>query len=137
MPTISISPSRLVDEVPAVEVPAAAPDPVRDLSATQDIGTLDCVVVRVAGELDVTGLETFRRALAFAFSGTVPAVVVDLRRTRFLSLRNAVVLAEAIDTATVEGISTHVLTQDRRVARTLEVTGVDAGTRQTVAARWS
>lgn len=134
MSTISISPSRLADEVPVTGPDSARNARDRDNHA---IASLDCVVVQVDGELDITGLETFRRALDFAISGTVSAVVVDLRRTRFLSLRNAAELAAAIDRAALARIETHLLTRDRQVDRALEVTGARDRARRTMAAHRS
>lgn len=129
MSTISIVPGRFAEEFPPVTPKlGSAPGTTR----AHSVESLGCVVVQVDGELDVTGLDAFRRALHFAISGGAPKVVVDLRRTRFLSLRNACALAEAIDQARADDIETHLLTRSRQIERALEVTGARARAERTV-----
>ncbi|MEC3957488.1 STAS domain-containing protein [Nocardia sp. CDC153] len=128
MSTISIVPSRLADELPAVGPPPAS-------DAAHGVEAVDCLVVQVEGELDITGLESFQRALSFAIAGGTPTVVVDLRRTRFLSLRNASALAEAMDDAFGAEVETRLLTGHRQIERALEVTGARARARRTVRRR--
>ncbi|GAB2535104.1 STAS domain-containing protein [Nocardia heshunensis] len=104
-------------------------------SSDHYLGSSECVVVRVDGELDITGLDTFRRALAVALSRTPATIVVDLREARFLSLRNAVALAEAIDEAAVADIEMRLLTRHSQVRRVLEITGAGLRNERMVAAR--
>ncbi|WP_268893287.1 STAS domain-containing protein [Nocardia terrae] len=84
----------------------------------------DCLVIQITGELDVSGLTTFRNALSVAVDAAPRAVVVDIRDAGFISLRNALVLAEAVRRATSHGIGIHVPTGCRQVERALDVTGV-------------
>ncbi|MEV6769732.1 STAS domain-containing protein [Nocardia sp. NPDC051030] len=126
MPTISIGTSRLADQVPV-----AGHHPGRGAGRSHGVGSLDCLVVQVDGELDITGLDEFRHALSYAIAGSPSALVVDLRRTRFLSLRNAAALAEAMDAALARNIETHLLTGRHQIERALEVTGARARARRT------
>ncbi|MEC3918996.1 STAS domain-containing protein [Nocardia sp. CDC160] len=132
MPTISVVPSRLADEIP---VAGAPPGSASDGDHAHRVGVGDCMVVQVDGELDITGLDSFQRALSFAIAGGAPTVVVDLRRTRFLSLRNACALAAAMDDAFDADIETRLLTGRRQIERALEVTGARARAHRTVTRR--
>ncbi|MFI1912947.1 STAS domain-containing protein [Nocardia sp. NPDC020380] len=85
----------------------------------------DCVVVQAEGELDFGSLRAFRTALAFALAAG-PSVVVDLRRARFLSLRNAWALAESVDTAVRGRIEITVLAGRPEIERVLELAGIRA-----------
>lgn len=131
MSTISVIPGRLTDEVPATghRLPRTARGPTRSVDAP------DCLVVHVDGELDITNLETFRGALSDAIEGSAPTVVVDLRRTRFLSLRNAFALVEAMDEASRVGIEAHLLAGRREIERVLQVTGARTRAHRTLASR--
>ncbi|QIS19536.1 STAS domain-containing protein [Nocardia terpenica] len=132
MSTISVIPGRLTDEVPATGHRLR-----RTVGGhyTRSVDAPDCLVVRVDGELDITNLETFRRALSYAIEGSAPTVVVDLRRTRFLSLRNAFALVEAMDEARRVGVGTHLLAGRREIERVLEVTGARTRAHLTSASR--
>ncbi|GAB0104274.1 hypothetical protein JMUB6875_32480 [Nocardia sp. JMUB6875] len=139
-------PGRFAEEIPPVTpTPGASPPKVRPEgnprtnghARTHRVESPDCVVVQVDGELDITGLADFRRALDFAISGGGPQVVVDLRRARFLSLRNAAVLAEAIDRAGAADIEIQLLTRSRQIERALEVTGARARAERAVVSQRS
>lgn len=82
------------------------------------------LVISVEGELDMTSLREFRSMLSYALSAGSP-VVVDLRRARFLSLRNAVALAESAEAAAVRGVDFRVLASRREIERVLAATGIE------------
>ncbi|MGW5106524.1 STAS domain-containing protein [Nocardia sp. NPDC004123] len=91
---------------------------------TAGTGITDCLIIAVTGELDMNGLPAFRTALSVAVDAAPPVVIVDLRRTRFLSVRNAVVLLDAVQRATRCGVGILVPNAPRAVERVLDVTGV-------------
>ncbi|WP_162958685.1 STAS domain-containing protein [Nocardia yunnanensis] len=81
------------------------------------------LVVVAEGELDITTLPQLRRALAHALA-TGPGVVVDLRRARFLSLRNACVIADSARTAARRRLGFTVLAGRPEIHRVLAVAGI-------------
>ncbi|WP_083869563.1 STAS domain-containing protein [Nocardia niigatensis] len=87
-------------------------------------GLHDCLVIQVTGELDVNGLPAFRTALNAAVDAGPPVVVVDLRRARFLSVRNAVVLLDFVQRADRDDIGIVMPAAPRQIERVLDVTGV-------------
>ncbi|KZM73351.1 STAS domain-containing protein [Nocardia terpenica] len=132
MSTISVIPGRLTDEVPATDHHLR-----RTVGGhyTRSVDAPDCLVVYVDGELDIINLETFRGALSEAIEGSAPTVVVDLRRTRFLSLRNALALVEAMEEARRVGVEAHLLAGHREIERVLQVTGARTRAHRTLASR--
>jgi anti-anti-sigma factor len=83
-----------------------------------------CVIVRVEGELDAAVYQQFRRLLDRAVDTPCDAVVIDLRATRFLSIRAATALPAAKARAWRSGLDLRVVTGGKEIERTLEVTGV-------------
>ncbi|WP_196054763.1 STAS domain-containing protein [Nocardia aurantiaca] len=94
--------------------------------STAGTGSIDCLVIAVTGELDINGLPAFRTTLSTAVDAGPPAVVVDLRYARFLSLGNAVVLLDAVQRAARRGVGVFVPTAPRPIERVLDLTGVRA-----------
>ncbi|WP_084515038.1 STAS domain-containing protein [Nocardia acidivorans] len=83
-----------------------------------------CVIVRVDGEIDAAVLAEFTAALDEAVAASTRAVVVDLRRARFLSIGGALALATAKVSASARGVDLRVIAVRREIERVLEVTGV-------------
>ncbi|MEU8895554.1 STAS domain-containing protein [Nocardia sp. NPDC048505] len=82
------------------------------------------VVVRVEGELDAAVYPMFRATLDNAIDAGVPAVVIDLRATRFVALRAAAGLATARERAACNGVDLRVVTGRPEIERAFELTGV-------------
>ncbi|MFR9749605.1 STAS domain-containing protein [Nocardia sp. 004] len=83
----------------------------------------ECVVVRVEGELDAAVSAEFFDTVDRALQSSCGAVVIDLRATRFLSLRAAVGLG-ARRTDYCDGPDLRIVAGGSGVERALEVTGV-------------
>jgi anti-anti-sigma factor len=83
-----------------------------------------CTIVRVEGELDAAVAADFRVALDKAVATSSYAVVVDLRRTRFLSIGAARLLVDAKSEAAAAGMDLRVVAGRRDIERILEVTGL-------------
>ncbi|MEU1521705.1 STAS domain-containing protein [Nocardia rhamnosiphila] len=84
----------------------------------------ECVVARVEGELDAVLHEELRALLERCRAGLCRAVVLDLRATTFMSIRAAVILAEAKAAAWRAGVELRVVSGRKEVERALEVAGV-------------
>ncbi|MFC9897941.1 STAS domain-containing protein [Nocardia sp. NPDC127579] len=119
----------------ALHPPVDTPESARYSGTTQRISTghlstqhvrhrRHCVVLRVAGELDAAGYPAFRAGLDNAIDAGAPAVVVDLRAARFVSLRAAAGLGAARQRAACSGVDIRLVTDRRDIERALEVTGV-------------
>ncbi|MFJ4657294.1 STAS domain-containing protein [Nocardia sp. NPDC088792] len=87
-------------------------------------GTRRCVIVRAEGELDAAVEAEFTATLAQAMAGGAQAVVVDLRRARFLSIRVAAGLITAKRASAACDVDLRVVAGRRAVERVLEVTGI-------------
>ncbi|MFI1914145.1 STAS domain-containing protein [Nocardia sp. NPDC020380] len=87
-------------------------------------GPRRCVIVRAEGELDAAVEAEFTATLAQAVAGGAQAVVVDLRRARFLSIRVAAGLIVAKRAAAACDIDLRLVAGRRAVERVLEVTGI-------------
>ncbi|MEV3963261.1 STAS domain-containing protein [Nocardia sp. NPDC050193] len=84
----------------------------------------ECVIARVEGELDAVMHEELRSLLERCRAGLSHAVVLDLRATTFMSIRAAVLLAEAKAAAWRAGVELRVVSGRKEVERALEVAGV-------------
>ncbi|UGT60963.1 STAS domain-containing protein [Nocardia asteroides] len=84
----------------------------------------DCLVVRVEGELDAAGYPEFSSVLERAVRTGGRCVVVDLRPTRFLSLRAATMLGSVKQRSSGSGSELRLVAGRADVERALEVTGV-------------
>lgn len=114
MSAIVVLPNRIDDEMRT-----------RDSERTDRGDTVAAhTVIRVEGELDALMLPEFRQVLGQAIHAGPPVVVIDLRRTRFLSLGNALVLMCAADDATRAGIELRIVAGPREIDRVLTLTGV-------------
>ncbi|WP_280276451.1 STAS domain-containing protein [Nocardia wallacei] len=80
-------------------------------------------VVRVEGELDAAVAAMFGKSLDQAVGSSTHAVVLDLRRTRFLSIRSARSLAAAKTAAAQAGIDLRLVCGREEIERVLEITG--------------
>jgi anti-anti-sigma factor len=83
-----------------------------------------CVVVRVEGELDAAVYPKFRATLDNAIDAGAPAVVIDLRATRFISLRAAVSLGAMRQRAACNGVDLRVVAGRPEIERAFELTGI-------------
>ncbi|MBF6175709.1 STAS domain-containing protein [Nocardia blacklockiae] len=93
------------------------PTPVRDRRRQH-------TVVRVEGELDAAVAAMFGESVARAVDTTSRAVVLDLRRTRFLSIGSARALAAAKAAAATAGVDLRLVCGRREIERVLEITGM-------------
>lgn len=84
----------------------------------------ECVIARVEGELDAVMHDELRSLLERCRAGLCHAVVLDLRATTFMSIRAAVLLAEAKAAAWRSGVELRVVSGRKEVERALEVAGV-------------
>ncbi|WP_309234369.1 STAS domain-containing protein [Nocardia sp. XZ_19_385] len=82
------------------------------------------VVVRVEGELDAAVYPEFRATLDNAIDSGAPAVVIDLRAARFVSLRAAASLGAARQRAACNGVDLRIVAGRRDIERAFELTGV-------------
>ncbi|MGW0246478.1 STAS domain-containing protein [Nocardia goodfellowii] len=82
------------------------------------------VVVRVEGELDAAVYPEFRATLDNAIDTGAPAVVIDLRAARFVSLRAAADLGAVRQRAACNGVDLRIVAGRRDVERAFELTGV-------------
>lgn len=85
-----------------------------------------CVVIRAEGELDAAALPEFRAMLERAVTARCHAVVLDLRATRFLSIRAAATIGAITNRAARGGPNVRIVSGRREVDRVLAVTGVRA-----------
>ncbi|WP_433191745.1 STAS domain-containing protein [Nocardia sp. CA-107356] len=85
-----------------------------------------CVVIRAEGELDAAALPEFRAMLERAVTTRCHAVVLDLRATRFLSIRAAATIGAITHRASHGGPNVRIVAGRREVDRVLTVTGVRA-----------
>jgi anti-sigma B factor antagonist len=83
-----------------------------------------CVVVRVEGELDAAVFPEFHVVFERAMLTDCHAVVVDLRATRFLSLRAAATLGTARQQCAAGGPDLRIVAGRREVERALAAVGV-------------
>ncbi|WP_460700394.1 STAS domain-containing protein [Nocardia thraciensis] len=83
-----------------------------------------CTIVRIEGELDAAVAGVFRRALRQAVSTSSAAVVLDLERTRFLSIGSARLLTVAKRAAAETGVDLRLVGVRPEVERVLEITGI-------------
>lgn len=84
----------------------------------------DCVVVRVEGEMDASCYPELTSVLERAVRSCGRAVVLDLRPTRFLSIRAATMLGAIKQRAAGDGSDLRLVAGRHDVERVLEVTGV-------------
>lgn len=85
-----------------------------------------CVVVRAEGELDAAALPEFRALLERAVTTRCHAVVLDLRATKFLSIRVAATIGAIRQHAAHGGPDLRIVSGRREIDRVLAVTGVRA-----------
>ncbi|MFX0578007.1 STAS domain-containing protein [Nocardia nepalensis] len=85
-----------------------------------------CVVVRAEGEVDAAALPEFRAMLERAVNTRCHAVVLDLRATKFLSIRAAATIGALTKQAAHGGPAVRIVTGSRDVDRVLAITGVRA-----------
>ncbi|WP_062981908.1 STAS domain-containing protein [Nocardia anaemiae] len=85
-----------------------------------------CVVVRAEGELDAAALPEFRAMLEYAVTTRCHAVVLDLRATKFLSIRVAAAIGAITQRAAHGGPAVRIVAGRREIERVLAVTGVRA-----------
>ncbi len=85
-----------------------------------------CVVVRAEGELDAAALPEFRAMVERAIASRCHAVVLDLRATKFLSIRVAVTIGAIKQQAAHGGPDLRIVAGRREVDRVLAITGVRA-----------
>ncbi|WP_328392553.1 STAS domain-containing protein [Nocardia sp. NBC_00416] len=83
-----------------------------------------CVIARVEGELDAVLHDELRGLLARSGSALFRVVVLDLRATTFMSIRAAVMLAEAKADVWRAGVELRLVSGRKEVERALEVAGV-------------
>lgn len=84
----------------------------------------ECMVVRVEGELDTTVCPRFFATVESAVRANCPAVVIDLRAARFLSIRAAATLGATRQRAACDGVDLRLVGGGPEVERSLEVSGV-------------
>ncbi|MBO0856030.1 MAG: STAS domain-containing protein, partial [Nocardia sp.] len=107
---------------PATRSPSAV-----DTTAARNSGTpigIAQIRVRVAGEVDITSLESLSFALGHAAQLARETVIVDLREVGFLSIRAAVALGTAEATCRAAGVKLRVIAGPAPIERVLTLTGV-------------
>ncbi|WP_433716126.1 STAS domain-containing protein [Nocardia sp. CA-084685] len=85
-----------------------------------------CVVVRAEGELDAAALPEFRAMLERAVATRCHAVVLDLRATKFLSIRVAAAIGAITERVAHGGPAVRIVSGRQEIERVLAVTGVRA-----------
>jgi anti-sigma B factor antagonist len=86
----------------------------------------DAHVVTVSGDLDVVTAPGLRAELVRASSEGAGEIVVDLLRVPFVDSVALGVLVEASKRTTARGGVFRVVCDDRRIARIIEITGLDS-----------
>jgi anti-sigma B factor antagonist len=85
----------------------------------------DAHVVTVSGDLDVVTAPGLRDELVRASSEGAGEIVVDLLRVPFVDSVALAVLVEASKRTTARGGVFRVVSDDRRIARIIEISGLD------------
>jgi anti-sigma B factor antagonist len=103
--------------------------PGSDLS-TWSRNTGSRTTVRVAGEVDLVTAPMLKEALESAYLGVRtyrahPELLVDLRGVSFLSAAGLTVLAILHVRCVTDGLSMHIVGDQRAVRRPMELTGLD------------
>ncbi len=84
------------------------------------------LVLHVAGEIDLSNVESLRRWMREAVGGDEPLVVVDMTRVAFIDGRGVNLLAETARSLRTTGREFAVVTPERgMIAHLLEITGLD------------
>jgi anti-sigma B factor antagonist len=83
------------------------------------------VTLRVAGEIDLSTASLFRDAALAALRRYGPVICLDLSGVGFMDSTGLEVLLATNRRATLEGGQLYLVGPSQRVARLLEVTGVD------------
>jgi anti-anti-sigma factor len=83
------------------------------------------LIVRLAGEFDLSGLRAFQRALADARAPEVTKVVVDLRQLAFMGASGLRAVLAIQARSEREGFELFVVRGSPQVQRVFEMTGVD------------
>lgn len=83
------------------------------------------VMLRVAGEIDLSTASHFRAAALAALRRHGPVISLDLSRVGFMDSTGLEVLLATNRRATLEGGQLYLVDPSQRVMRLLEVTGMD------------